>query len=158
MICKQLPDISSDKKHFDKDAPVNNEVLKNSGFNETKFSPTIHPRRHKGRNIIWFKPPFSSDVKTNAGKLFLTLLQKHFLGHQKYYKEFNKNNVKTSYSCMSNMKSFSKNITLIYHQNKPPLLQHSHAVAHNNQNACYIMNAYWKIFSIKQQLHKLLHK
>ena len=61
------------------------------------------------QNIIWFNAPFSSSVKTNIGKLFLTLLQKHFPRHHKYYKLFNKNNVKTSYSCMSNMKSVIQN-------------------------------------------------
>ena len=35
MICKQLCDVSSDKEHFHKAVPVNNEVLKNSGFNGT---------------------------------------------------------------------------------------------------------------------------
>ena len=42
MISNRLSDISSEKEHFDKAAPIFNEALKNSGFNETlKFSPTI---------------------------------------------------------------------------------------------------------------------
>ena len=78
MISKRLSDISSDKVHFEKAAPIYNEVLKNSGLNETlKFLSTIHTRRHRGRNI-WFNTPLSSNVKTNVGKLFLTFLQKHF--------------------------------------------------------------------------------
>ena len=106
MISKWLSDISRDKKHFDKAAPIYNEALKNSGFNETlKFLPTIPTRRHRRRSIIWFNPPFSSNVKTNVGKLFLNLLQKHFPRHHKYYKSFNKNNVKISYSCMPSMKN-----------------------------------------------------
>ena len=110
MISKRLSDISSDKEHFAKAAPVYTEALKNSGFNETlKFSPTVPTRRHRGRSIIWFNPPFSSNVKKNVGKLFLTLLQKHFSRHHKYYKSFNKNNVKISCSCMPNMKSVIQN-------------------------------------------------
>ena len=106
MISKWLSDISSNKEHFDKAAPIYNEALKNSGFNETlKFSPTIPTRGHRGRNIIWLNPPFSSNVKTNVGKLFLTPLQKHFPQHHKYYK----NNVKISYSCMPNMESVIQN-------------------------------------------------
>ena len=35
MISKWLSDISSDKEHFDKAAPIYNEALKISGFNET---------------------------------------------------------------------------------------------------------------------------
>ena len=34
MISKLLSDISSDKEHFDKAAPIYNDALKNSGFNE----------------------------------------------------------------------------------------------------------------------------
>ena len=39
-ISKQLSEISSDKEHFDKVAPIYNEALENSAFNETlKFLP-----------------------------------------------------------------------------------------------------------------------
>ena len=104
MIGKRLSDISSDKKHFEKAALIYNETLKNSGFNETlKVLPTIPTRCHRGRNIIWFNPPFSSNVKTNVEKLFLNLLRKHFPRHHKYYKLFNENDVKISYSCMPNI-------------------------------------------------------
>ena len=71
--------------------------------------PTIPTRRHRGRNIICFNSPFSSNVKTNVGTLFSNLLQKHFPRHYKYNKLFNKNNVKISYSCMPNMKSVIQN-------------------------------------------------
>ena len=114
MISKRLSDISIEKEHFDKTAPIYNEVLKSSGSNEAlKFSPTIPTRRHRGRNIIWFNPPFSSNVKTNVGKLFLTLLEKHF----------DKKPVKLSYSCMPNMKS------VIQNHNANLLLKHTSLVA-----------------------------
>ena len=110
IISRRLSDIFSNKEYFGKAAPIYNEALKNSGFNETlKFLPTIPTRGHRGRNIIWLNPPFSSNVKTNVGKLFSTLLQKHFPQHHKYYKLFNKNNVKISYSCMPNMESVIQN-------------------------------------------------
>ena len=80
-----MSDVSNDKEHFDKAAPIYKEALKNSPFNETlNFLPSIPTRRHGGRNIIWFNPPFSSNVKTNVGKQFLSLLQKHFPQHRKY--------------------------------------------------------------------------
>ena len=105
-----MSDISSDKENFEKAAPIYNDVLKSGGFNETlRFSPLVPTRRHRGRNIIWFNPPFISNVKTNVGKLFLALLQKHFPRHHKYYKLFDKNNVKISYSCRPNMKSVIQN-------------------------------------------------
>ena len=74
-----------------------------------KFLLAVPTRRHGRRSIFWFNPPFSSNVKTNVGKLFLILLQKYFPWHRKYYKLFNKNNLKLSYSCMPNMKTVVQN-------------------------------------------------
>ena len=86
MIRKRLSDISGDKEYFDQAAPVYNEALKNCTFNETlKFLSSLPTRRHRERNIIWFNPSFSNNVKTNVGKLFLSALQKHFPRHRKYY-------------------------------------------------------------------------
>ena len=124
MIRKRLSDISGDKEYFDQAAPVYNEALKNCTFNETlKFLSSLPTRRHRGRNIIWFNPSFSNNVRTNVGKLFLSALQKHFPRHRKYYKLFNKNKVKISYSFMSNMKS------VIQNQNANLLLKHTIPVA-----------------------------
>ena len=44
-------------------------------------------------------------MKTNIGKRFLRLFDKHFTKHHKHYKLFNRNNIKISYSCMQNMAS-----------------------------------------------------
>ena len=57
------------------------------------------------RNILWFNPPFSRNVKTNLAKQFLNFITKHFPKHHKFHKLFNRNNVKVSYSCMANIKS-----------------------------------------------------
>ena len=35
------------------------------------------------RQIIWFNPPFSANVKTNVGKIFMRLVDKHFPCHHK---------------------------------------------------------------------------
>ena len=64
-----------------------------------------HERRKRGRNIIWCNPPFSKNVKANIAIQFLHLLDKHFSRNHKHHKTFNRNNVKTSYSCMDNMKN-----------------------------------------------------
>ena len=42
-------------------------------------------------------------MKTNVGKISMTLVDEHFPRHHKYYKLFNKNNIKLSYSCMPSM-------------------------------------------------------
>ena len=49
--------------------------------------------------------PYSFNVITNIGNIFLSLLKKHFPRKNKVYKIFNRNNVKISYSCMSNILS-----------------------------------------------------
>ena len=57
------------------------------------------------RNVIWFNPPCSKNVKTNIGKTFLQLLSKHFPKEHQMNKICNKNTVKISYSCMNNISS-----------------------------------------------------
>ena len=110
MISKRISDISCDKEFFDKAATVYNNALKNSGFHQNiKFTPRLPKRRKRSRNVLWFNPPFSSNMKTSIGKIFLRLLDKHFPKHHKYYKLFNRNNVKISYSCMQNMASVIQN-------------------------------------------------
>ena len=62
-------------------------------------------KEKRKRKIIWFNSPFSMNVKTNAGKTFLKLLQRHFPKRHPMHKIFNCNMVKISYCCMRNMKS-----------------------------------------------------
>ena len=97
MISKRLSDISCDTDHFNKAAP---------GFNENiKYSPSQPKQRNRKRQIIWFNPPYSVNIKTDVGKLFMRLIDKHFPCHHKYHKPFNRNNVKLSYNCMPSMKN-----------------------------------------------------
>ena len=64
-------------------------------------------RRTRRRNIIWYNPPYSMNVKTNVGKLFLKLLRKHFPPS------------KISYSCFPNIGSIisSHNKRISYSDN-----------------------------------------
>ena len=48
-------------------------------------------------------PPYAMNVKTNIGKEFFKLLNKHFPLNNELNKLFNKNTVKLSYSCTKNM-------------------------------------------------------
>ena len=68
--------------------------------------------------IIWFNSPYSKDVLTKVRNQFLKLINKHFPQNHKFYKLFNKNNVKVSYISMPNM----KNITNTHNKKiiKPP--------------------------------------
>ena len=58
---------------------------------------------------MWFNPPYSKNVKTNIGRKFLTLIDKHFPSNHALHKIFNRNTVKISYSCMPNMKAVINN-------------------------------------------------
>ena len=110
MISKRIFKTSCDKEYLVKVASDYNIALKNSGFNvNIKFTLKPSQRGKHSRNILLFNPLFNSKVNTNIGKIFLLLLNKHFPKHHKYYKLFNKNNVKISYSCMQNMASVTEN-------------------------------------------------
>ena len=63
-------------------------------------------RRSRSRNVIWYNPPFSKNVKTNIAQKFLQLIDKHFPPSNKLSKLFNRNTVRVSYSCNENMRSF----------------------------------------------------
>ena len=101
--------------------------MKKSEFNEplvfipkTNTSDNISKNQRK-RNIIWFNtlpdptPSFSLRVKINIGRTFLKLLKQHFPKSNRLHKIFNKNTVKVSCSCMSNLSS------IISSHNKRPL-------------------------------------
>lgn len=118
-IIKQLPisiesrlsKLSSNETIFKESLQPYQNALNKSGFKH-KLSyqniqniPNSHQKRKRKRNIIWFNPPYSRNVITKVGKIFLNLINKHFPEQHKYHKIFNKNNVKVSYSCMPNMKS-----------------------------------------------------
>ena len=57
--------------------------------------------KNRSRNIIWFDLPFNEEVSTNIAKMFLRLINR-------LHKVFNRNTVKTSYSCMQNMSKIYK--------------------------------------------------
>ena len=106
MVSRRISDISCSNKYFDKAAPSYNNALKSNGLNENiEFTSAPPPRKNRNKKILWFNPPYSGNLKTNIGRIFLRLIEKHFLGHHKYRKLFNRNNIKISYSCIPNMTS-----------------------------------------------------
>ena len=92
--------------------------MKKSGYKGVKleYAPEVKKKkRSRGRKIIWFNPPYNLAVKTNIGKVFLSLVNRHFTKDNKLKKVFNRNNVKVSYSTMRNV------ATIINSQNKKNL-------------------------------------
>ena len=107
--------MSSDKQVFDDAVQTYQNALGQSNFShKLEYMPhvTQQPRRNRQGNIIWFnlpppppRPPFSKNVKTNIARSFLKLVDTHFPKGNKLHKIFNRNTVKVSYRCMSNVKS-----------------------------------------------------
>ena len=100
---------------FDKNIGVYNTALKNSCFeqkltHDEEDQPTSdsvneesNQARKRKRDIIWYNPPYSTNVKTNVGKIFFKLLRKHFPPSHRIYTIFNTSKVKISYSCFPNI-------------------------------------------------------
>ena len=116
-ISKRLTNISCNKNVFDRNVGIYQAALKNSGFdgkityndqseqaNNVKTEEANQARKRKCA-VIWYNPPYSINVKTNIGKAFFKLLQKHFPPTHPMNTIFNKNKIKVSYSCFPNMGS-----------------------------------------------------
>ena len=57
-------------------------------------------KKKRSRNITWFNPPFSLNVKTNIGKIFLQLIKECFPKNHILNKICNRNTLKLSYRTM----------------------------------------------------------
>ena len=104
-ISRRISDISYDEEIFKKASPAYVDALKSSGYTDGITYLDKQPmkkKRNRQRNVIWFNPPFSSNVTTNIGATFLKLINKHFPKKSKLNKIFNRNTVKISHSCMPN--------------------------------------------------------
>jgi hypothetical protein len=109
MISRRVSDISFSKDEFDRAKPEYEAALRDSGYKEEMSYHEPSPaRRKRMRKVTWFNPPYSRTVKTNVGKTFIQLIDKHFPRHNKHRKLFNRNNTKVSYSAMPNMQSIIK--------------------------------------------------
>ena len=70
-------------------------------------------------------------VQTNIGKIFFKLIDQHFPKNHKYHKIFNRNTLKMSYSCMSNMADRIK-----AHNNKILNQETSQSITDSDQEKC----------------------
>ena len=70
-IQKRISSLSSNTEIFKNAAPVYNEALANSGYNQKitcKAQEQKEKTKNRSRKIIWFNPPYSANVKTNIGE------------------------------------------------------------------------------------------
>ena len=113
-INKRLSNLSSNKQSFESCTTIYENALKRSDYqhklhysDKTKQDGT--PKRKRSRNVIWFNPTFSKNIKTNIGKQFLNLIDTHFPPSSTLHRLFNQNTVKISYCCMKNIKTVISN-------------------------------------------------
>ena len=113
MINRGLNTISCNETVFNEIKPFYQEALQKSGHTQplhwieenvpdTTPEQPVQKRNKKSRSrkILWYNPPFSQSVKTNIGKEFFKIIEKHFPRGHKFHKILNRNTVKLSYSCM----------------------------------------------------------
>ena len=106
-INRRLSKISANKEIFDKAKKPYQDALQRSGYSHILeyTPPTELPTKKKNRKlpVTWFNPPFSVNVSTNIGRMFLTLLDRSFTPDNPLSKLFNRHTVKISYKRMPNM-------------------------------------------------------
>ena len=109
------------KESFEKAAPLYQSAISKSGYNhQLKFesdstsnreittetnSANQPPKRPRHRNVMWYNPPFSKNVKTNVGRNFLNIVKDSFKKGHPLHKIFSKNTLKVSCLCMVNLGS-----------------------------------------------------
>ena len=119
-VNKRLNEISCDKESFDNAKIDYEKALKESKLEHklTYEPPKPHVenqnKKHKRkRNAIWFTPPYSAALKTNLGKEFLKLIDKHFPVNNNLSKIINRRTIKLGYSCTENIQNIMRS-----HNNK----------------------------------------
>ena len=108
MIARRISDLSCNEDEFKKAKGLYETALKNAGHEPTLEYVKQARRRPRNKKVLWFNPPFSKNVKTDIGRLFLQLIRKHFTRQHHLYKIINIHTVKLSYSCMPNMENIIK--------------------------------------------------
>ena len=113
-INKRLNSISSNKDIFDSSKNEYEKALKESKLTHTlnyenKDEKPKNKRRKRKREIIWFTPPWCESLKTNFGREFLELIDKHFPVNNPLHKLFNRRTVKLSYSTTKNFATIIQN-------------------------------------------------
>ena len=103
-VSRRLSDYSAKEEIFNNAKTEYKDALRTSGHTAyLEFNPNRPKNRNRKRNIFWLNPPFNKIVKTNIGKTFLKLVDKHFPRSSNLHKIFNRNTIKVSYSCTENM-------------------------------------------------------
>ena len=106
-INNRLSNIFSDKQVFKFACPSYQDALHKSGY---KYNLQYNPqksknKRSRNKNLIWFNPPYNSNVRANIGHKFLQAIDDCLPKSHPQNKIFNRNRLKLSYSCMPNIQN-----------------------------------------------------
>ena len=104
---------SSSELIFNESKHQYEDALRKSGFKSKlpyrdSAAPTNKRMISRKRKIVWFNPLYNQNVSTNIAKIFLKLVDKLFPRTHRLHKIFNRNTIKVSYSCMSNVQQLIK--------------------------------------------------
>ena len=110
-------------------------VLDNANFkHKLRYIENIKTQTKKKTNrpkkTIYFNPPFCQSVKSNIGKTFFEITNKHCKQNEILNKILNKNSFKQSYSCMNNIK------VIIQKYNKKTLSKTEEQIITTNTPSC----------------------
>ena len=102
--------------------------INKSGYDfELKFDPLASTpkqkkKKNRKRNILWFNPPWNSEVETNIGREFLKIVDECFPPDNPLSKIFNRKSVKVSYSTTPNMEQIiaGKNSRVLKSEEESP--------------------------------------
>ena len=107
-VNKRLSSISTNEDIFNECCQPYQDALKASGYDfKLKYNQQDEcqsKKQNRGRNITYFNPPYSMNVKTKIGEKFLAAIKNCFPPSHPLAKIINRNTVKISYRCMPNMK------------------------------------------------------
>ena len=99
--------IVNESKHQYEDA-LSKTDFKSELTYKGSTAPTTKKMISVKRKIIWFNPPCNQNMSTNIAKIFLKLVDKHFPRTQRLHKIYDRNTIKVSYSCVSNVQQLIK--------------------------------------------------
>ena len=112
-ICKRINTNSSNREIFNNHKMRYEDALRASGYNdklefEEKTENTTNntnnkKRKNRGRKIVWYNPPYCKLSNINISREFVKLVRRHFPSGHPLHPILNKNSLKVSYSCTSNM-------------------------------------------------------
>ena len=110
-VQRRVSELSSSKDVFEREKGHYNEALIRSGYKgDIQYTPPTNKPKKRRRKVLWFNPSFCQSLKTKIGAEFLKLIDICFPKEHPLSKIINRNTVKVSPSCMSNVNTIISGI------------------------------------------------